>query len=326
MSSITDLSAAPREATISGAPGAQPNSPVSCLVLTAAAEKSSLLPDLLALAKIRLTAMVVITTAVGFILASPDTIHWFALLAAALGTWLLAGSAAALNQWLEITPDSRMNRTRSRPLPTGRLLPSTALLFATLTLSAGVLVLLWGANPLTTLLGLANLIIYAFIYTPLKRLSSLNTLVGAICGAIPPMMGCAAATGTLGPPAYILAALLFVWQIPHFLSLAWLYRDDYARAGFRMLPIIDSTGRLTCRMIVLYSLLLIPVSLAACLFDIAGGWYGLLCIFLGLAMVFLAANLARNRTRQAARRVFLASVAYLPLLLILMVAGSSTSR
>ncbi len=178
----------------------------------------------------------------------------------------------------------------------------------------------FGVNPLTALLGLTNLVIYAFVYTPLKRISTLNTLVGAICGAIPPMMGYAAATGRIGLPAIILGLLLFVWQIPHFLALAWMYRDDYAYGGFRMLPVVDTSGQVTCRMMILYSALLIPVSTAACFFGFAGASFGVAALALGLVMVYLSLRLRREKTRQNARRVFLASVIYLPLVLIVLVA------
>ncbi|HTV47212.1 MAG TPA: heme o synthase [Phycisphaerae bacterium] len=300
-----------------------PIEPVTTASANNAVVTPSFLHDLTELAKIRLTAMVVITTLVGFVLGSAGHIHWTTLICTALGTWALAGSASALNQLFEITPDSQMQRTCRRPLPSGRLRPNTVLGFIIITALAGTLLLSLGSNLLVTLLGWLNLVIYAFIYTPLKRISTLNTLVGAICGGIPPMMGYAAATGHLGPAAWILATILFVWQIPHFLSLAWLYRDDYARAGFRMLPVLDQTGKLTCRIILIYSFLLIPLGLSATLFGIAGGWYAVVSIALGLLISGLAVELLRQRTRPYARRVFLASVIYLPLLLLMMAVDHS---
>ncbi len=283
-----------------------------------------LVADWMELGKVRLTAMVVITTGVGFILGSTGHLLWLTLLYTLLGTWLLAGSAAALNEILEIEPDSRMNRTKNRPLPTHRMSVPAALLLAVVAASVGSTILLLLVNPLTALLGLANLAIYAFVYTPLKRYTSLNTLVGAVAGAIPPVMGFTAATGRIGAPALLLGTLLFIWQIPHFLSLAWMYREDYQRAGFRMLPLVDHGGTLTCRMILAYSLALIPITLAVALLNIAGGWYIPGAILAGMGLVYLAVQMMRNPTRDAARRVFLASVTYLPLILVLMVAQSGS--
>ncbi len=276
--------------------------------------------DLLALAKVRLTAMVVVTTVVGYVTGADGHIHLGTLALASAGTWLIAGSAAALNQVFEIRPDGLMLRTRNRPLPAGRMLPSTAVIFALFTFVAGMAVLYCGTNQLTALLGLLNLILYIFIYTPLKRLSTINTLVGAICGAIPPIMGFTAAAGHIALPAVILGLLLFVWQIPHFLALAWMYRDDYAHGGFRMLSVVDTSGRVTCAMMILYSALLIPVAAAAWFFGFAGMWFGFSAILLGGAMVWLSAKMRRQKSRENARRVFLASVIYLPLILTLLMA------
>ena len=284
--------------------------------------QASFLSDLMELAKIRLTGMVVITTMVGFWLGGASGSGWLKLLWAAAGTWMLAAGAATLNQVFEISRDALMPRTANRPLPAGRLLPSTALIFALITAGFSMAILWLGTNELTALLGLANLIIYAFIYTPMKRFSTLNTLVGGVCGGIPPVMGYTAATGHLAPAAVALGVLLFVWQIPHFLALAWLYRDQYELAGFKMLPVIDKTGRFTCRMILLYSVLLIPAALAETVMGAAGIWYALSAVILGAVMVFPATVLLRDPSRQSARRVFLASVIYLPLLLMALVADT----
>ena len=285
--------------------------------------QASLLSDLMELAKIRLTGMVVITTMVGFWLGGASGIGWLKLIWVAVGTWTLAASAATLNQLFEISRDALMPRTANRPLPAGRILPSTAIMFAIFTAAMGMAMLWLGTNPLTALLGLTNLVIYAFIYTPMKRLSTLNTLVGAICGGIPPVMGYTAATGHLAPAAIAVGVLLFVWQIPHFLALAWLYRDQYEKAGFKMLPVVDRSGRFTCRMILLYSVLLIPAALAETVLGGAGVWYTLVAVLLGAVMVFLATVLLRDPSRTGARKVFLASVIYLPLLLMAMVADTS---
>ncbi len=294
---------------------AEANSTVAAVRANTLAAKCSLLAEL---AKIRLTAMVVITTGVGFAISTAGLHHWLLLLWTVLGTWLLAAAAAAINQILEVAPDSRMNRTCRRPLPAGELSRSSALIFAIVTAVSGAGLLLVLVNPLVAALGAANLVIYAFIYTPLKPRTTLNTLVGAICGAIPPMMGVAAATGRLTAAAWLLGAVLFVWQIPHFLALAWLYRDDYIRGGFRMLPVIDPAGRITCLMIVLYSVLLIAVTLGLAFFGVAGGWYAPLATVLGLLLLVQGLRLAADHTRESARRVFLASVLYLPALLVLL--------
>ena len=283
---------------------------------------ASLLSDLMELSKIRLTGMVVITTMVGFWLGGQSGLGWIKLLWVAIGTWLLAGSAAALNQWLEIAHDALMKRTAHRPLPAGRLAPSTALAFAVAGAIAGMVILWTGTNPLTAFLGLTNLLIYAFIYTPMKRFSTLNTLVGAICGGVPPVMGYTAATGQAAPAAIALGILLFVWQMPHFLALAWMYREEYEKAGFKMLPVIDQTGRFTRRMILLYSVLLIPASLAETFLGGAGAWYTLVAVLLGAMMIWLAAALMRDSRSAGARKLFLASVIYLPLLLMAMVADT----
>ena len=290
--------------------------------ITPTTVESSFLSDLMELAKIRLTGMVVITTMVGFWLGGASGTGWLKLLWVAAGTWMVAAGAAALNQLFEISRDALMPRTANRPLPAGRILPSTAVIFAIGTAGIGMTMLWLGANPLTALLGLTNLILYAFVYTPMKRFSTLNTLVGAICGGIPPVMGYTAATGQLAPAAVALGVLLFVWQIPHFLALAWLYRDQYEKAGFKMLPVVDKTGRFTCRMILLYSVLLLPAALAETVLGGSGLWYTFCAIMLGTVMIFLATVLLRNPSRAGARKVFLASVIYLPLLLMAMVANT----
>ena len=286
------------------------------------ATEVSFLSDLMALAKVRLTGMVVITTMVGFWLGGASGSGWLRLIWVAMGTWFVAGSAATLNQLFEISRDSLMKRTQGRPLPTGRILPSTALAFALVTAMIGMALLAMGTNALTAWLGLTNLGIYAFIYTPMKRFSTLNTLVGAICGGIPPVMGYTAATGQLAPAGIALGILLCVWQIPHFLALAWMYRDEYEKAGFRMLPVVDRTGRFTCQIIVLYSVLLIPAALAETVLAGSGLWYVFIALLLGAVMIWLAVALLRDPSRAGARKVFLASVIYLPLLLMAMVADT----
>ncbi len=271
------------------------------------------------LTKVRLSALVVVTTAVGFIMASTGSIDWLRLLWTMLGTTLAAGAASAFNQLAEVRRDGLMSRTCTRPLPSGAMSLTHSFVFAMLLAFGGIAGLMVMVNLATAGLALLTLLIYLFAYTPLKTRTSLNTLVGAICGAIPPMIGWVAATGTLDYGAWILALLLFVWQIPHFLALAWLYRKDYERAGFAMLPVIDPSGRLTGRVVVLMTLVLLPLGVAAALSGLAGWLYTFGSVALGLWMLRLGLRLHARRSDSNARRVFVASLVYLPALLCLMV-------
>lgn len=273
----------------------------------------------LELAKARLTALVLFSTVTGFMLAPSGPPHWWILFWTVVGTALTAAGANGLNQWIEVRPDGQMNRTRRRPLPSRRISQRHALIAACSSAAIGVWILAVNANFLTAFLGALCLAIYVLVYTPLKRRSTLCTLVGAVCGAIPPMMGWSAATGHLDAGAWLLAILLFIWQIPHFLALAWLYRQDYARAGFCMLPVVDPHGHITCRMVVLYCLALLPAGLVVPLAGLTGLVSALGAAFLGAAMLWAGISLYRCRTEQNARRLFLASICYLPLLLLLMV-------
>lgn len=278
------------------------------------------------LGKIRLNGMVLITAAVGFIMGSVQQLDWREFILMLVGTGLAAVGAAAFNQLLEVSRDKRMERTRGRPLPSGQISRTQAAAFAVVTTDLGLAILWVFVNPLTGMLGLANVLVYLLAYTPLKPRTSLNTLVGAVCGALPPMMGWTAAAGQLGVGAWLLGAVLFVWQIPHFLSLAWLYRQDYARAGYRMLPVVDPAGRLTCLLITLYSLALLPLALVITLVGVAGWFFACGALLLGGAWLAMTLHLARTKTHGSARRVFLASVTYLPLLLMLMVADARAPR
>jgi protoheme IX farnesyltransferase len=277
----------------------------------------------LELAKIRLTAMVLVTTAVGFIVGASGPMNmrgrWLGLFWTILGTGLAAAGAAAMNQLLEIHRDATMRRTCRRPLPTGVVTRWQALLFALASAGVGVIMLNELVNPLTALLGLANVVIYALIYTPLKPKTTLNTLVGAICGALPPMMGWTAAANSLSLGALLMGLILFLWQVPHFLALAWLYRDEYAKAGFRMLPVVDPTGRMTCLMIVLYSLALLPLGLVVAMSGVAGYLFAAVSLVLGMAFFVLTLKLYADKSPQNARRVFLASLVYLPALMLFLV-------
>ncbi len=268
---------------------------------------------------IRLTLLVAATAFVGYWLAGGRLGEWPLLLGATLGTALLSGGANSFNQWMEWRRDALMDRTKGRPLPSGRMSRLHAGLFSLAMSLTGALLLFLFTNRLTAILGLAAFLVYLVAYTPMKRRSPLNTLVGAISGALPPMMGWAAVTGNLPLGAWILAALLFFWQIPHFLALAWLYRDDYERGGFLMLPHRDPDGRLTAQVALLYTLPLLPLGISLSLAGVNGRIFALASIVLGVFFLLRAWGLYRNPGRDAARRLFLASVMYLPLLLIIMI-------
>jgi protoheme IX farnesyltransferase len=274
--------------------------------------------DFVELTKPRITMLVLITTAVGYAVAWRGSFEAATFAALILGTALLSGGASALNQYLERDLDARMKRTRSRPLPSGRLLPHEAATFG-LVVSAAGLLLLAAAGWLTLLLGALALASYVLAYTPLKRVSSLCTVVGAIPGAIPPMMGWAAARGGLDAGAWALFAVLFLWQLPHFLAIGWMYREDYARGGFPMLPVTDPDGRSTGRQMVLYSAALLPVTLVAGSLASAGPLYLAGAVALGGAFLGFSVRFARAKSIAAARWLFLVSILYLPGLLGLMV-------
>ena len=272
------------------------------------------------LTKIRLTSLVVATTAVGFVMAAAAHRHLALLIPTLLGTTLACAGAMALNQFLEAARDARMRRTMRRPVPSGVITPRHALVFGLVVVAAGLGLLAAFVNVLTAILGLTVVLVYTLVYTPLKPRSPLCTLAGAVCGAIPPMMGWTATGAELGFGAWILAGVLFLWQIPHFLALAWLYRADYARGGFRMLPLVDASGRATGRMTVLYSLALLPVGVLAALGGITRWRFAVVAVALGCCLLVLSSLLALHRTDAVARRLFIATLAYLPLLLGAMVA------
>lgn len=273
------------------------------------------------LTKPRVTLMVVLTTLVGYLLASPGRLDWPRLAWTLLGTAILSTSALALNQFLERSSDARMQRTSGRPLPSKRLTPAAALAFGAGTGIAGTLQLLWTVNLLTAVLGLLTLVSYVFIYTPMKPRSTLNSIVGAVPGAIPPMMGCTAVTGRLDALAWALFGILFLWQMPHFLAIAWIYRTDYQRGGLAMLPVEDASGERTARQMMLWAAALIPMSLVPSVIGVSGTAYLLGALVMGLAFLASAVGFAFGQNARTARRVLLASVTYLPLVLILMVIG-----
>lgn len=280
------------------------------------------------LSKARLNAMIVVTTALGYIVASranpsPNGFDFFRFFWTCVGTFLAASGAAAFNQAMESRRDGRMNRTKNRPIPSGELSRTHAAFFALLVTIAGVAILCPTSNGLTAILATANVLIYVLIYTPMKPVSSVNTLVGAVVGAIPPMMGWTAVTGTLSAGAWVLGGILFVWQIPHFLALAWMYRADYARGGYKMLSVTEPTGRLTTRLAVVYSVLLIPLCLALVWLGNAGLAFGILSTIFGLGLVVLAVRFAVTRSNGDAKRLFLATILYLPLLTLVLSVDAS---
>ncbi len=263
--------------------------------------------------------MVVLTTAVGFLLAASTPLPFLLFVHTLLGTSLVASGASALNQVLERGTDAQMQRTARRPLPSGRLGVDQALFFAVALSVAGLFYLAVLTNLLTAAVGALSLGGYVFVYTPMKRRSSLSTLVGAVPGALPPMMGCAAAANQLDAMAWTLFAILFLWQMPHFLAIAWLCKEDYRKGGFPMLTVTDDTGHRTARQMILYAAALVPVSLLPSALGSNG-----LAYFIGalvLALVYLGYSMAFSVSKDmvAARRLLLASVLYLPAVLLLMV-------
>jgi heme o synthase len=277
--------------------------------------------DLVALTKPRVNLLVLVTTVIGLHLGNPGGAGLALLFHTVIGTFLVASGAAAFNQVLERDVDARMRRTRLRPLPDGRLGTSEATMFAA-TLSTVGLVQIWlGANALAAAVAAATLVSYTLVYTPLKRVSSLATIVGAVPGALPPVIGWAAATGVLSIEALVLFAIVFFWQMPHVLAVSWLYREDYERGGIRVLPVEDPGGRSTAFQVVNYAAALVPVSLLPAVIGLSGRVYLAGAALLGVAGVVLAVRFARQRTPERARQLFYASLIYLPVLWVLMLAN-----
>ena len=270
------------------------------------------------LVKMRLTVLVLLTTLAGFYAGTEGATDWVLLAHALLGTALVACGAAALNQWWERDHDAKMPRTESRPLPAGELTPSTVLIAGGLLSIAGLVQLALFVNLLTSLLGAVTLLSYVLVYTPLKRITTLNTAVGAIPGALPPLMGWAAARDSVSREGWALFAILFFWQLPHFLAIAWLYRDEYKNAGFVMLPGCDPDGTRTGRQAISHTLGLILVSVCPALFGTAGVVYFFGAQVLGMAFLWCAILFSRDLTRARARQLFFASILYLPILFGLM--------
>jgi heme o synthase len=273
------------------------------------------------LTKPRITCFILMSTAIGFLFGEhlAPAWSWLRLFYTLFGTGLIASGTAALNQWYESEGDALMRRTKARPIPSGRLTSVQAFWFGCALSAAGFALLCLGVNVLTGLLALFTLASYLFVYTPLKRRSPVSTTIGAIPGAMPPLIGYAAASGHLNFEAGILYAILFLWQFPHFYAIAWMYREDYARAGIRMLPVVEPSGDSTARRILWFSLALVPMSLAPSFFSMAGNVYLFGALILGVLVLYAGFRVASQHTILRARQVLLASVVYLPLLYGLLV-------
>ena len=279
------------------------------------AARASRLVDFYELTKPRMNFLVVVTTMVGFYMALPAGFSdWALLLHTLLGTAMAAAGASVLNQYVERRYDALMHRTSNRPLPAGRVSPVEALALGVLLSTGGTLYLAAAVNGLTAALGVFTIASYVFLYTPMKRWTTLCTVVGAVPGAIPPLMGWSAAADALPAQAWALFGILFFWQMPHFLAIAILYRDDYAAGGFQMLPVVDEGLVATGRQMLLYGLALIPVSLMPVLLRMAGPLYFVAAVVLGVGFLGFGLACALRKTRTDARKMFFASIVYLPLL------------
>jgi protoheme IX farnesyltransferase len=279
--------------------------------------------DYITLAKPRLNMLVVATSLAGYLMGHGNTSDVVTVLSVVIGTALVASGASAFNQVYERDTDALMQRTRLRPMADGRLTNEEALRYAAVLSLAGLLLLALGANTLSAVVALATLLSYVAINTPLKRRSSFATVIGAIPGALPAVIGWAAAANDLSRGAWVLFGIVFLWQLPHFLAIAWMCREDYARAGFPMLPVIEPDGRSTARQSVVYAAALLPVSLAPTLLGMTTATYFVAALALTLAFVLLTLQFARTRSERDARRVFFGSITYLPILWVLMIATRS---
>jgi len=277
------------------------------------------LDDLVLLTKVRLNALVVATTAGGYYMAAPRSFEPASFAVTCLGTALVASGAAAINQVQERDLDRLMNRTKDRPVAGGRMSPGEALTIAAVLSLTGLLMLWLASTAAATILAAATSLTYVLVYTPLKRVTSLNTVVGAVPGALPPLIGWVGAGGSLSTPApWSLFLLMFLWQLPHFLAIAWLYREDYARAGLPMLTVVDPRGTLTGRQAVLWAATLVPVSELPFLLGMSGPAYAIAAMLLGAGLLTLAVRFMIARSMDNARSLFFGSITYLPILLIVM--------
>lgn len=281
--------------------------------------RSSAFSDFIALTKPRLNLLVVLTSAAGYYLGSVASPDLKKMAQAVAGTALVAGGSAVLNQVYEHDTDARMRRTRMRPLPDRRVTLQEAAIFGSVLSLAGLAILAFATNWVAAALALATLVIYLAIYTPMKRTSGLSTLVGAVPGALPAVIGWSASRGDIALGGWTLFAIVFLWQIPHFMAIAWMYRDDYRSAGFPMLPVVEPDGRRTGRQALLYAAALLPVSIGPTVVGVAGWVYFGFALVLGIGLLVLSAAFARSRTDRSARTLFLASIIYLPLIWTAMV-------
>ena len=286
----------------------------------AVAVPGSRIADFIALTKPRLNSLVLVTTTVCFYLAAPDAGVVWLIGPTIIGTALVAGGAAALNQVYERKADGLMHRTRHRPLPSGRLLPAEARGFGIALSLIGLAVLTY-TRPLAAGLALATIVTYVLIYTPLKCRTPFATVVGAVPGALPAALGWVAANGSMTLEAWVLFGIVFLWQIPHFLAIAWIYREDFARAGFQVLPVVEPSGRRTARHVLLFLAGLLPVSLAPAWIGMAGTPYLLGTTLLGFGFAALSVRFALHRSTQTARNLFVGSLVYLPLLWVLLISS-----
>ena len=271
------------------------------------------------LTKPRIAFMLVLTAAAGFYLGNRGAFDAVLFLNAMIGITLLAFGVATLNQYIERRTDALMARTAKRPLPTGKILPIEALVFGVLQCLVAEVYLYFLVNPLTAALGLSVVVGYVLLYTPLKTRTSASTAIGAIPGAMPPLMGWTASADEITLGAWALFTLLFLWQFPHFLAIAWMYREQYAKAGILMLPVVEPEGRLTARQIVMFTIMMVPVSFAPFFLGFAGWIFLVVAVLLGGWFMFESVRTARAKTPQMARRLLLVSVLYLPLLFTVLV-------
>ena len=278
------------------------------------------LRDFVELTKARIGTFVVISTAVGYVLASSGGIDVLRLIHTLLATFLVSSGVGALNHYLERDYDARMVRTADRPLPSGRLQPEKACVLGVTMLAVGLVYLVGWVNLATAMVGLATAVVYLAAYTPLKRVTVHNTIVGAVAGALPPVGGWTAAQGELGFGAVVLFAILFLWQFPHFYSIAWMYREDYARGGYRMLSVEDPEGGRTAHQIVFYSLALLPCSLMPALMGLSGMIYFSVALLLSGFLVWSSLAFARERTTHRARHLLRSTLVYLPVLWLMLIA------
>jgi protoheme IX farnesyltransferase len=272
------------------------------------------------LTKPRIAVLLVLTSAAGFYLGTAGTFEFLLFIHAMVAITLLALGVATLNQYWERNIDPLMERTAKRPLPTNRVGPREALIFGIVQCVVAEAYLYFLVNPLTAILGLIVIIGYVFVYTPLKTRTSASTAIGAIPGALPPLMGWTAAANEISVTAWALFAMQFLWQFPHFFAIAWMYKDEYKKAGILMLPVLDPEGRLTFRQVVIFAVMMVPVSLAPFFFGLSGYVFLIGATLLGLWFLWASFAAARSRSLAGSKKLLIVTVLYLPLLFILMVA------